>query len=215
MQPISSRSFDFGYSSFWDDKTQSFFFVDYTSASQCLFRYDYKSKMLYGASIDAGYTTPSFIIPSKCCDNQYAVSIERTVMIIEWDGVSTIARYIRNATAVEQNPIFNTNGLDRGKVDPKGRLVAGTFRTDYCPPTANPNGSFYLFERNQNVKTLITNIKSSAGFAYNTKQQLFYFIDYCNNVIWEFDWDPRTGTIGKMVWSSFGIILVTRIINFL
>lgn len=76
--------------------------------------------MLYGASIDAGYILPGFIFPIECGINQYAVGIQRTIMIIEWDGVSPVARFIRNATSVEQNPIYNTNGFDRGIIDDKG-----------------------------------------------------------------------------------------------
>lgn len=113
-QPLDS------YAAHWDAKTLSLFFVAYNLPTQCLFRYDYKSKMLYGASIDAGYILPGFIIPIECSHNQYAVGIQRTIMIIEWDGFSPVARFIRNATSVEQNPIYNTNGFDRGIVDDKG-----------------------------------------------------------------------------------------------
>lgn len=68
---------------------------------------------------------------------------------------------------------------------------------EFCPQTSNPNSSLYLFEKNQKVTTLISNIKSAVGFAFNKKERLFYFLDYCDNFISEFDWDPHSGAIGN------------------
>lgn len=120
-------------------------------------------------------------------------------MIVEWDGLAPMARFVRNATSVEQGPNFDKNHFDRGKVDPQGRLVAGTYRTDYCPASSYPNASLYLFEKNRNVQTLISNIKSTTGLAFDTKKNSFYFVDYCDKYISEYDWSPRTGYIGKIV----------------
>lgn len=174
IQSISARNLSYGYSPFWDDITQSLYFVDFDIVDQCLFRYDFRQKTLYAAGIEGGFTNPSFIIPLKNCPSQFAVSIERTVMIIQWDGVSSMARFVRNVTAVEQNPIYDGNHFDRAKVDPKGRLYAGTYRTDYCPSqSASANGSLYLFEKNHNIQTLIANTKSATGLSFDKKKNFF------------------------------------------
>lgn len=190
----------YGYSPFWDDSTQSLYYVDFDVRSiTCLFRYDFQQRIVYAAGIEGGYNNPSFILPLKCCKNQFAVSIDRTIMIVEWDGIAPMARFVRNATSVEQGPNFDKNHFDRGKVDPQGRLVAGTYRTDYCPASSYPNASLYLFEKNRSVQTLISNIKSTTGLAFDTKKNTFYFVDYCDKYISEYDWSPRTGFIGKIV----------------
>lgn len=132
--------------------------------------------------------------------NHFAVrvSAQRFVNIIEWDGISKMAKFVRNATSVEQNPAYAKTGFDRGRSDPNCRLIAGLYRQDGCITTSTPNGSVYLFEKNHEIRTLITEVKSTAGFTFNVKQRLFYFLDYCNNVILEYDWYPSTGFIGKI-----------------
>ena len=119
-------------------------------------------------------------------------------MIIEWDGKSSTAKSVRNATAVEQDPIYDTNHFDSGKPDPYGRLVAGTYRTDYCPESSNPLSAVYLFEKNGNIRTLIntTHTKSLVGLGFDKKRNLFYTLGFCLNYISEYDWSPQTGLIG-------------------
>lgn len=163
------------------------------------FRYDFKQKILYAASLDNGWTDPSFLIPFKGSKNQFLTTIQRTLVIIEWDGVSPKCTYVRNATSVETDPIYAGNRLDSGKVDPKGRLFAGTYRADNCAATSNAYAALYLFEKNLNIETLISNTTSATGLAFNKKEKLFYFIDVCSNVLLEFDWIPSTGQIRKII----------------
>lgn len=120
-------------------------------------------------------------------------------MLLEWDGVSSKCRYIRNVSAVETDSIYDGNRFDTGKTDPKGHLYVGTYRTDNCVPSSNAYGSLYLFEKNGNIETLITNTTSATGLAFNEKDNLCYFIDLCKNELWEFDWNPSTGQIRKFI----------------
>lgn len=153
---------------------------------ECLYRYDIPKGVLYGASIDVGFTNPSFMFPMmcKCCKNRFVVSIDRTLIIVIWDGYSPVATYARNVTFVEQDEIFDgATHFDRGKVDPFGRLYAGTYRLDNCAATSSPNGSLFLFEKNNNGQVLIPNIRSTTGLAFNKSKGEMYFLDNCVNYI--------------------------------
>lgn len=73
-----------------------------------------------------------------------------------------MAKFVRNATSVEQNPAYAKTGFDRGRSDPNGRLIAGLYRQNDCIPTSTPNGSVYLFEKNHKIRKLIKEVKSTA-----------------------------------------------------
>lgn len=165
----------------------------------CLFRYDGETKTIYGASIDNGLSSPSFLIPMEGSKDHFVCGIERTLVVLRWDGVSKIATFERNATSVERDSIYKTNAFDKAKVDPKGRLYAGTYRQDFCPASPNPDGALYLFEKNRNILTVLKDIKSLQGVWFNKKKKLAYTIDYCTNYISEYDWSPHSGRFSKIV----------------
>lgn len=108
-----------------------------------------------------------------------------------------MATIIRNNTGVEQDPNYATNHFDTGSVDPKGRLVTGTYRTQGCVFTSQVNGSVYLFRENGESVSLIQNLGTIGGFAWNKKEKLCYFFDSCTYTIYEYDWSPKTGLISE------------------
>lgn len=197
VESISPRNLSYGYSLYWDNSTQNLYFVDFDLVDECIFRYDFHNKKLYAASIEGGYKNPSFIFPLG--NNLFAISIERTIMFIEWDGIASMAKFRGNRTFVEQGEVYAENHFDRGTIDPSGRLVAGTYRTNNCPANTFPNASLYLFEKNRNIYTELSNIKSTTGLAFNTKKKECYFVDYCDNFVSAFDWSPETGYISKKI----------------
>lgn len=119
-----------------------------------------------------------------------------TLVTVQWDGISSTAKFLCNTTSVKRDSIYERN-FDTAKVDPTGRLYTSTFTNDLCAPSSNQKGSLYLFEKNKNVKTLSSNVKAITGLAFNKKNKLFYCIDPCTNYISEYDWSPRSGNIRK------------------
>lgn len=193
VESISPRNLSFGYSLYWDNSTQNLYFVDFDLVDECIFRYDFHNKRLYAATIEGGYNNPSFLFPLG--NNLFAVSIERTIMLIEWDGIASMAKFRGNKTFVEQGDDYAGNHFDRGKIDSSGRLVADTYRTNNCPANTFPNASLYLFEKNRNIYTELSNIKSTTGLAFSSQKKQFYFVDYCDNFVSAFDWSNETGYI--------------------
>lgn len=80
-----------------------------------IFRYDLKAGKVYAAYIE-NESSPSFIAPVDRCKGQYAVGLQNSVKIIQWDGISPIAHVIRIFYTVKQNTTSHFNAL----VDPKG-----------------------------------------------------------------------------------------------
>lgn len=185
----------YGYSPTWDCLSRSLFLVDlndYTNTTRPnIFRYDYKSKKLYSATINGGkLSSPSFILPIAYTTNTYVVSIDRHLALVSWDGVSTNANVARDSFAVEESPIYSSNHFDNGKVDPEGRLVAGTYRVDNCVKTNSANCSIYLFRKNKDILTLVSNLSSATGmevrwkFHHETFKKLRYvLVKYLFNIL--------------------------------
>lgn len=179
ITPISPTQLGFGYSPVWNNATQSLYFVDFVDYSNTttpnLYRYDYPSKKLYSATINGGQVSnPSFLLPINGTPNTYLLSIDRSIVILNWDGVLTDSNVVRTSRSVEQISIYDTNHFDRGKVDPKGRLVAGTFRLDNCVETNSSMSSIYLFKESGDIVTLVSNLHSTAGMRIDWNIQKVY-----------------------------------------
>lgn len=167
------------------------------SSDQIFYRYDYAENRLYSATVVGGLADPSFFLPMAGCKNKFAASSDKSIVLIHWDGISPKATLICNLTTIEQNRIYANNYLDAGSVDPKGRLVAGTFRRDACVATSEANATLYLFKKDGEIVPLIHNLDTIGGMAWNVRKKLFYFFDSCKFTIIEYKWCPRTGKIRK------------------
>lgn len=189
----------FGDSPHWDQKTQSLYYCDiFATNTSTIFRYDYKEGKIYAAMIE-NEQMASFIVPIKCCSDQFAVGVGRGTKIIRWDGKSSKATVIRDVFQVEQDLKYAKNHMDTVKADSAGRLYGGTFRAEICSSSNSPNASFYRYTKQKGVKRLIRDIKLSAGMAWNDKLRKFYHIDSCKFILEEYDWNPKTGKICKII----------------
>ncbi|XP_055296952.1 putative sugar lactone lactonase YvrE [Sitodiplosis mosellana] len=195
ITPIAPDILSYGYNPYWDAETQSLYLVDYLgNREQLFYRYDYAQNRLYSATLAGGLINPTFALP-MIGHNELAASNDKRIVVINWDGVSPTATTVRNITAIEQNPIYASNHLDIGGIDPEGRLVTGTYRTVGCVRTSDVNGTVYVFRQNGDIVPLIQNLDTVAGFAWNKRKKLFYFFDSCTYTIFEYKWSPETGEI--------------------
>lgn len=130
--------------------------------------------------------------------NQFAVGIERSIEICDWDGVSDVATINRTIINVEPSDFYSTNSFNDGKADPNGRLWAGTERSLFCQDNeTHANASLYSYSKYEGLRRYRTDVCSSNGLIWNEKKHLFYYIDSCKFDIKEYDWDPTTGEIRK------------------
>ncbi|XP_031627012.1 uncharacterized protein LOC116343211 isoform X2 [Contarinia nasturtii] len=201
---LNTPRVDFSHSIYWDDDTQSLYFVNFfTSDNQSsIYRYSTPDEILYSAYIE-GVTSPAFIIPTnkmckKCnkCNKQFfAVGVGSDVIIIKWNGRSTKAKVIKTLFTVDDTSMR----FDIGVADSKGRFYGGTLSPKFC--NSNPSRSFYRFIKNKGVDRLFGNLQSTSGIVFNEHLNKIYHLDSCQLTISGFDWDPKTGDIcnGRVV----------------
>jgi len=85
------------------------------------------------------------------------------------------------------------NRLNDGKVDKKGRFIAGSMDT----MEEGPNGALYRLDPDLTVHTLDTGIIVSNGPCWSPDGGTFYFTDTWTGEIWAYDYDQDTGNVSN------------------
>lgn len=196
----------------WDAERQSLYFNDILDGK--IFRYDYHENKCYEAkvgkeknfilitclliqseNISEGKENSKigFIVPISQKQNEFIIGAGAELLIIQWDGISDKAVVVQSYAKVEEN--IRTTRFNDGKVDPCGRIFAGTMRSEeHGNIFTAREGGFYSFDR-ANVKILKEKINISNGLAWNEAKNKFYYIDTGDFDLKEFDYDPATGQI--------------------
>src|ERR1700734_3405049 len=81
------------------------------------------------------------------------------------------------------------NRLNDGKVDKRGRFVAGSMDT----MEDGPNGALYRLDPDFSLHELDQNIVVSNGPCWSPDGSTFYFADSASGEIWTYDYDQSTG----------------------
>jgi L-arabinonolactonase len=85
------------------------------------------------------------------------------------------------------------NRFNDGKVDRKGRFWAGTME-DGC---VKPTGSLYRLDADLSIRRVDTGFICSNGLGWSPDDQTIYVTDSMVRTIWAYEFDPRTGNLGK------------------
>ncbi len=78
--------------------------------------------------------------------------------------------------------------------DPEGRVFAGAMP---FKDLERKRGRLYRLDRDGSYEVVLEGIGIPNGMAFTSDRRSFYFIDSLDNVVWKFDYDPRTGAIGR------------------
>ncbi|XP_068155730.1 regucalcin-like [Drosophila tropicalis] len=171
----------------WDVARQSLYYVDLERGF--LHRYDYKQNKVYKAKVE-GETFATFILPVEGNPLEFAVGCDRRAAIVNWDGVSPVAKVVR--TLFEVQPGLKDNRLNDAKTDPRGRFVGGTMA---CTGDifAQRKGELYSWQAGGQVKLIKTDVGISNGLAWDEKAKKFYYIDTNDFEVKAFDYNVDTG----------------------
>lgn len=87
-----------------------------------------------------------------------------------------------------------------GKVDPRGRLWAGTMLNNFGPhgePVAieRSDGALYRFDLDGSVHTVETDVGIANTLAWSPDTRCFYFADSLRGEIYAYDFDADSGTV--------------------
>jgi len=94
---------------------------------------------------------------------------------------------------VDPEPGKDGNRLNDGKVDKRGRFVAGSMDK----VEDGPNGALYRLDPDLSLHTLDTGIIVSNGPCWSPDGGIFYFADSWSGEIWAYDYDLDTGSVSN------------------
>jgi len=94
---------------------------------------------------------------------------------------------------VDPEPGRDSNRINDGKVDKRGRFVAGTMDTS----EDGPNGSLYRLDPDLSLHKLDDKIIVSNGPCWSPDGSTFYFADSWSGEIWAYDYDLGTGKVSN------------------
>jgi sugar lactone lactonase YvrE len=90
---------------------------------------------------------------------------------------------------VDPEPGKTNNRLNDGKVDKRGRFIAGSMDT----MEEGPNGALYRLDPDLSLHKLDEGIVVSNGPCWSPDGRTFYFADTWSGEIWRYDYDLATG----------------------
>jgi L-arabinonolactonase len=94
---------------------------------------------------------------------------------------------------VDPEPGRTNNRINDGKVDRRGRFVAGTMDT----MEEGPNGALYRLDPDLSLHKLDDKIIVSNGPCWSPDGGIFYFADSWSGEIWAYDYDLNTGKVSN------------------
>ncbi|KAG8223584.1 hypothetical protein J437_LFUL004102 [Ladona fulva] len=163
----------------WDEKTQKLYYIDIDGAA--VLRHDPKtgknSKVVFGGS------TISLIVPVEGKPDTFLISRGKEVHLLHWDGEDKHEGgnvTLRALTSVEKD--LHSNRFNDGKVDPWGRLWAGTMPMGepFEKTSSTPGrGNLYLLNSGDTctMETKLTSVGIANGLDWSLDRKTMYYID--------------------------------------
>lgn len=178
----SSRAL-FNQNSFWDDETNSLYFVDLFG--KLLFCYNYSNNEVRSLTVE-GIVNPGYFMPIRGSHNLYAVGSNETAYLIHWDGVSKTGTIDQEVFQVKRDTFLNSPW-----VSSRGEFYVSNFGPSFC--AGEPELAQYGFTYNNHLLVFSDHYVSTTGAVLVERERIFYHLDGCRKTISAFDWNPFTG----------------------
>lgn len=125
--------------------------------------------------------------------DEFAVSIDGSVAVIQWDGISKSAKNVRHVVDIERG-----NRMNDAKADPLGRLVCGIWPHKVTSEifVHKADANLYRYAIDEEKVLIVDKIGVSNGLAWNASEKKFYYIDSLTYDVKEYDYDIDTGNVG-------------------
>lgn len=177
---------ELGESAIWDDAQQALYFVDGLQGR--LLRYSQAEGM------SEVYRYPGVIgFIAHRRGGGFLAGMDNKLCTLDPTG-STVTE------VACPEPQLQSNQFNDGKVDPSGRLWAGTLHRD-C---AAPAGSLYCIEKNFTCTAVDDGYVCPNGPAFSPDSRILYHTDSMRRTIYQFDFEGHTGRIfNKRIFLEF------------
>lgn len=182
-----------GKNLFFCNETNSLYWTDVIGGT--IFRMDMTTthNKLHACRI-MGETSVSFCIPIQGKRDQYIVGCGRRLLLVQWDGLTTMAQIVRVLVEI---PVTGVR-MNECNVDSKGRLYFGTMTSEEHGETVDTSkriGSLYCYTMQDGLIQLRENVGLSNGITWNNQNTKLYYVDSLDLNIKVFDYDVKTGSI--------------------
>ncbi|KAH0624656.1 hypothetical protein JD844_032329 [Phrynosoma platyrhinos] len=173
-----------GESPLWEEKENSLLFVDISGKK--VYRWNSLTKDLQSISVA---DTVSSIALRKSGD--YIITLGTQFAALDWKKKSVTI--INHVDKDKPNNRFND-----GKVDPAGRLFAGTMAEEIRPAVLERHqGSLYTLFPDHSVVKHFDKVSISNGLDWSLDHRTFFYIDSLSYSVDAFDYDLQTGKISN------------------
>lgn len=136
-----------------------------------------------------------FAIPLSGRNNTFIAGCKTSIIIVYWDPSTNNPNPEYHVISQVDQDISDTRFND-AKVDPRGRLWAGTMGEKNGVPLTD-KGSMYRVDHDGTVAKIIDRVDISNGLVWNHFNDSFYFIDSFAYKIDEYSYNINFGDISK------------------
>lgn len=168
----------------WEESEQTLLFVDI--AGQKIHRWNSTTNEIQ--SVETGHMV-GFAVPRR--SGGYVAGVGRSIVAVDWS-----TQTMRSLAEVDQDK--PNNRLNDGKVDPNGRLLAGTMGMEERPAEVQrQQGSLFSLTSDLTVTRHLSQVDISNGLDWSVDQRTFFYIDSLSLTVDAFDYDSPTGQLGN------------------
>ena len=168
---------DVGEGPIWNSETEELIWVDVTGGKLFFYNPIMNKQEVYSLDKHVGAI-------ALTNSNDYLLAIR--------DGFATFNRASGAYSYLVKVIDREDTRFNDGKIDPRGRFLAGTLKYQPSPGTA----SLYSLENNK-FKTLLSNVGLSNGICWNQSGDQLFYIDSLTQSIQAFEYDLDSGDIGE------------------
>ncbi|PZC86898.1 regucalcin [Helicoverpa armigera] len=176
----------------WDEKQQALFFV--SILEHTIHKYVPATGVHTRTKVGGRV---GFIVPVEGTTDQFLVGVDLKFVIVRWDGADgSPATVVKEIGDVDRD--VNTNRINDGKADPKGRVFAGTMGKEEPLGSVDlQKGSLFRLDGSK-VTKVVDGISISNGLAWDLRQKAMYYTDSLEKNIRRYDYDVETGEISNL-----------------
>ncbi|KAM7365888.1 hypothetical protein PAMP_016779 [Pampus punctatissimus] len=168
----------------WEESAQTLLFVDI--AARKIHRWSPTTNQIQTVETDH---MVGFAVPRR--SGGYIAGVGRNIMAVDWS-----TQTMRSLVEVDEDK--PNNRLNDGKVDPTGRLLAGTMCMEERPTVVQrQQGSLYSLTSDLTVTRHLSQVDISNGLDWSVDQRTFFYIDSLSLTVDAFDYDSNTGQLGN------------------
>ncbi|CAL8288315.1 unnamed protein product [Lota lota] len=168
----------------WEESEQSLLYVDI--AGQKIHRWNPATNSKQSVATDH---MVGFAVPRR--SGGYVAGVGRSFVAVDWPTQSV-------SPLVEVEADKPLNRFNDGKVDPAGRLLAGTMALEERPAVLErKQGSLYSLNSDLSLTKHFSQVDLSNGLDWSPDHNTFYYIDSLSYTVDAFSYDLHTGSLSN------------------